>query len=75
MARFSTRALEIHSGYVWNFDWVRKALAFAKQHDMTALVLHRNDIVDLMVYPGKLFGASKAGRNIFERYRETISAG
>jgi hypothetical protein len=70
MARFSTRALEVHSGYVWNFDWICKALAFAKQHDMTALVLHRNDIVDLTVYPGKLFGASEAGRNIFERYRE-----
>jgi hypothetical protein len=70
MARFSTRALEVHSGYVWNFDWIRKALDFAKRHDMTALVLHRNDIVDLTVYPGKLFGASEAGRNIFERYRE-----
>lgn len=70
MARFSMRALEVHSGYVWNFDWIRKALDFVKRHDMTALVLHRNDIVDLTVYPGKLFGASEAGRNIFERYSE-----
>lgn len=70
MARFSTRAIEIHSAYAWNFDWVRKAIEFARRHQMTSLVLHRNDIVDMVVYPGKLFGASDAGRNIFERYRE-----
>lgn len=70
MARFSTRAIEVHSGYVWNFDWVRKTIEFARRHDMTSLALHRNDIVDMVVYPGKLFGASGAGTNIFERYRE-----
>ncbi|WP_156410312.1 hypothetical protein [Bosea sp. Root381] len=49
---------------------MRKAIEFARRHEMTSLVLHRNDIVDMVVYPGKLFGASDAGRNIFERYRE-----
>lgn len=70
MARFLTRAIEFHSSYVWNFDWIRQGLEFARRHEMTSLVLHRNDIVDMVVYPGVLFGASSAGRNIFERYRE-----
>jgi hypothetical protein len=41
---------------------------------MTALVLHRNDIVDLVVYPGRLFGASAACANIFERYQQIFRA-
>ncbi|WP_210497121.1 hypothetical protein [Microvirga antarctica] len=70
MARFSTRAIEFHSSFVWNFDWIRQGLEFARRHDMTSLILHRNDIVDMVVYPGKLFGASERAQNIFERYRD-----
>lgn len=69
MPAFSFRALELHSAYVWDFDWVRRALAFIREHGMTALVLHRNDIVDQVVYPSLLFGGS-SGLNIFERYQE-----
>lgn len=70
MPDFSFRALELHSAYVWDFDWVRKALGFIRAHELTALVLHRNDIVDQVVYPARLFGGSGAGTNIFERYQE-----
>ncbi|MBS7700397.1 MULTISPECIES: hypothetical protein [unclassified Chelatococcus] len=70
MARFQTRAIEFHSGYVWNFDWIRQGIEFARRHEMTSLVLHRNDIVDMVVYPGALFGASNSARSIFERYRD-----
>jgi hypothetical protein len=70
MATFSMRALEMHSGYVWNYDRVCASLDFIRRQEMTALVLHRNDIVDLVVYPGRLFGSSTAARNIFERYKD-----
>jgi hypothetical protein len=70
MQPLRVRALEIHSSYVWNFDWVRKALAFIRANEMTSLVLHRNDIVDLVVYPGRLFGSERQCRNIFERYQD-----
>ncbi|GEO18179.1 hypothetical protein [Microvirga aerophila] len=70
MTRFRMRALELHSSYVWDFDWIRQALAFIRDHDLTALVLHRNDIVDRVVYPGRLFGASADSKNIFERYKQ-----
>jgi hypothetical protein len=71
MADFKIRALEIHSQYAWDYDWVVKALRFMKQHDMNTLVLHRNDLIDLIVYPGKYFGAKREKYNtIFERYQD-----
>ena len=68
--RFAVRALELHSAYVWDMAWARRALDFIRAHDMTALVLHRNDIVDLVVYPGRAFGASADCANIYERYQQ-----
>ncbi|WP_316979572.1 hypothetical protein [Shumkonia mesophila] len=71
MPEFRVRALEIHSSYAWDFDWVRKALAFIKDHGMTALVLHRNDIVDMLTYPATVFGRGQTFKNIVDRYRGT----
>lgn len=68
--QFALRALEIHSAYIWDFSWVRRALDLAQRHGLNALVLHQNDIVDRVVYPGALFEASRAARNVFERYAE-----
>jgi hypothetical protein len=71
MPDFRVRALEIHSDYAWDFDWVKKALLFIHDHDMTALHLHRNDIVDRVTYPARYFGGARpAYRNIFERYQD-----
>ncbi len=71
MPDFRVRALEIHSAYVWDFDWVKRAMAFIRSHDMTALNLHRNDIVDRVVYPARYFGGQRTSyRNIFERYQD-----
>ncbi len=70
MSRFAHRALELHSAYAWDMAWARRALDFIRAHDMTALVLHRNDIVDQVVYPGWLFGASAGCASIFERYQQ-----
>ncbi|TBL80600.1 hypothetical protein [Paenibacillus thalictri] len=71
MTEFKTRALEIHSQHAWNYNWIMKALRFMKAHHLNTLVLHRNDFIDLIVYPGKYFGASREKYNtIFERYQE-----
>ncbi len=70
MVPFKFRALEVHSSYAWDFRWIRKALGFIRAQGLNALVLHRNDIVDQVVYPAKFFGGSEAPRNIFERYQE-----
>ena len=69
MPEFKTRALEIHSNYVWDFDWVTKALRFIREHDLTSLVFHNNDVVDLVTYPALIFGKGQTFTNIHDRYR------
>jgi PAS domain-containing protein len=67
---FRVRALEIHSSYVWDFDWITKALEFVHTHGMTALVLHRNDIVDRVTSPiSTSSGDHPRHRNIFTQYQ------
>jgi len=69
MSDFELRAIEVHSSYAWDFRWISKVLDFAHRNDLNALVLHRNDVVDQVVFPGLLFGVEKgAAKNIFERY-------
>lgn len=67
---FRVRALEVHSTYVWDFDWITKALEFVRSHGMTALVLHRNDIVDRVTFPiSTSSGDHPWHQNIFTRYQ------
>src|SRR3546814_661382 len=66
---FTFRGLELNSHYVWNFDWVKKSLDFVRRNQMTALVLHRNEIVDQLVYPAGVFAKGQEFENIFDRYR------
>ncbi len=69
MPDFGLRAIEVHSSYAWDARWIAKVLDFASRTGLNALVLHRNDIVDQVVFPGFLFGvAPGTTRNIFERY-------
>ena len=71
MAEFEVRALEIHSQYAWNFEWVSRAIRFMKAHELNTLILHRNDFLELIIYPGKYFGCKKEKyASIFERYQE-----
>lgn len=71
MAEFEVRALEIHSQRAWDYDWVMKAMKFMKSRNMNTLILHRNDFIDLIVYPGKYFGAKRERYStIFERYQD-----
>src|SRR3546814_19432426 len=70
MSKFQTIALEFHSDFVWDFDWVRKCLEFIRRHGFTSLVFHNNDVVDLVTYPALIFGGGKSFTNIHDRYRE-----
>jgi hypothetical protein len=50
-------------------------LDYAAAHEMTGIVLHRNDLVDLVVFPGRYFGAvASSYRNNLERYRDSYEA-
>ena len=66
---FEVRALELHSQYAWDYNWIINTMDFMKNLDFNTLVLHRNDFIDLIIYPGKYFGyEEKAGDTIFETY-------
>jgi hypothetical protein len=72
MNAFATRILEVHSHYAWDQDHMRRAIRFAAAQGMTGVALHRNDIVDELVYPGSYFGTSgdRRYRNTHERYQD-----
>jgi len=68
---FAVRGIELHSLYAWVFKWIDSCLTFMQRERFNTLVLHRNDFVDLIVYPGKYFGCKKDSYDsIFERYKE-----
>lgn len=68
---FLVRGIEIHSLYAWDFEWLLMTMNFMERMEMNTLVLHRNDFIELLVYPGKYFGCKKEKYdNIFERYSE-----
>lgn len=71
MRDYAMCALEIHSAYAWDYEWVMKAIRFASEHRMTTLILHRNDIVEQVVFPGKYFGCTRdMYASIYERYQD-----
>ncbi len=73
MSDFKVRALELHSQYVWDFDWVKKSIEFCKDHNLNTLILHRNDFIERIIYPGKYFGCQRPEyKNIFERYQDAF---
>lgn len=66
---FDVRALELHSQYAWDYNWIIKTMDFMKTLDMNTLILHRNDFIDLIIYPGKYFGYEGNPQDtIFETY-------
>ena len=73
MSEFAVRALEIHSQYAWDYEWVTKALRFMQQRGLNTLVLHRNDLLQMKmtitdgVLGAVLFGGLLLKRNPMKR--------
>ena len=71
MDDFSIRALELHSQYAWDYNWIIKCMDFMQKVGLNTLILHRNDFIDLITYPGKYFGCDDSPcASIFERYKQ-----
>lgn len=71
-ADFSMRALEIHSLYAWDYTRIMQVMDTMTRLGMNTLILHRNDFVDSVTYPGKYFGyVPREGDNsIFDVYSQ-----
>ena len=72
MSDFEIRALEIHSIHAWDFLWIIKSMDFIERNNMNSLVLHRNDFIDLIIYPPKYFGANsrKPSETMYDQYND-----
>lgn len=69
-ADFKIRALEIHSLYAWDFSHVMKTMDIMDRLSFNTLIIHRNDIVEMLEYPGFIFGYEKkvADDSLFDVY-------
>lgn len=71
MTDFKIRALEIHSSSAWDFNFVKKSIDFMKKNRLNTLVLHKNDFIELIIFPVKYFGGKREKyNNFFERYQD-----
>jgi hypothetical protein len=52
---FAVRAVEMHGDRMWSWRWAKRAIDFAAEHRMNALVFHQNDIIDLLTFPHRYF--------------------
>jgi hypothetical protein len=59
MPAFEFRALEMHGDRMWSWRWVKRAIDTAADCGMNALVFHRNDIIDMLVFPRRYFSVEE----------------
>lgn len=66
------RALELHSLYAWDFSHVMKVMDYIKALNFNTLIIHRNDIVESLEYPGSIFGYDDSvhDESIFDVYSQ-----
>ena len=55
MTVYQDRLLEIHGPNMFNLFHVDRAIAFAKNHGMTGLIFHCNELIDRVVLPSHIF--------------------
>lgn len=55
---FNFRGVELHSSRMWQLSHIERTLAFMQRHQMNALLLHQNDMVDQLVFPHAIFSDS-----------------
>jgi len=56
---FDLRAIEMHGDRMWSWRWVKRAIDVAAANHMNALVLHRNDIIDMLAFPQRYFDVAE----------------
>lgn len=71
-ADYRVRALEVHSLYAWDFAWMKKVLSYIEKLGYNTLIVHRNDIVESLEYPGEIFGYNNKvnDESIFDVYSQ-----
>ena len=55
MALFDIRGVEMHGDRMWSWRWVKRAIDEGASLGLNALVLHKNDLLDMLVFPARYF--------------------
>lgn len=64
------RAVELHDSFsIWSLDKIRRTVEFMVRNEMNTLILHENNIVDKVVFPGSVYGAKPTSRNTYGIYK------
>lgn len=75
MPDFKIRALEIHSAYAWDFNFVKKTIDFMRDNQLNTLIFHKNDFLEWVTFPVKYFGGKRDSYDhFFERYQDIFRA-
>jgi len=59
MALFDVRGVEMHGERMWSWRWVKRAIDEGAAHGLNALVLHKNDLIDMLAFPARYFGVEQ----------------
>lgn len=57
MKPFELRGLEIHTSRMWQLQAVERAIDFMSRTGLNALIFHRNDLIDALVFPTRYFSS------------------
>ena len=44
---------------MWSWRWVKRTIDLAAEHGLNAVVFHRNDVIDMLVFPQRYFDVSE----------------
>jgi hypothetical protein len=59
MPLFDVRGVEMHGDRMWSWRWVKRAIDEGAAHGLNVLVLHKNDLIDMLVFPARYFGVEQ----------------
>ena len=45
----------MHGDRMWSWRWVKRAIDEGAAHGLNALVLHKNDLLDMLAFPARYF--------------------
>ncbi len=56
---FAIRGVEMHGDRMWSWRWVKRSLDTAAEQGLNAIMFHRNDMLDMLVFPQRYFDVAE----------------
>jgi hypothetical protein len=59
MPTFDVRGVEMHGARMWSWRWISRAIDESAALGLNTLVLHRNDLLDMLAFPARWFDVER----------------